>query len=118
MYDNDYSVSLLAVAAWLLVATLVAAGIGLIRQPNLRKRLAIGWALFPAIAMTTLCAILYVVLPDERYMSPPGGHWLVMLGAAAALSIILTPVWALSVWLSLRAVDGCRNAARRRRRGT
>jgi drug/metabolite transporter (DMT)-like permease len=100
MYGNDYSVSLQGVALWLAVAALVGGGIECIRQRRLRKRIAFWWSLFPAVAMATLFAILYLILPADRYGSPPGWHWLEMLSAAAVLSLAITPPWAVVVWLS------------------
>ena len=104
MYDNDYFISWAAVSVWLAVAALVGGGIALIRQAGVRDRLLFGWYVFPAAAVTILCAVLYVVLPDNRYMSPAGGHWLVMLLTAAALSLVLTPPWALVAWMAAKLV--------------
>ena len=103
MYGNDYSVSLLGVAAWLVVAALGGGGIGCVRQSPLRGRLAVCWALLPAIAITSFCTILYVVLPADRFLSPVGWHWLMMLFTAAVLSLVLTLPWAFVVWLSVKA---------------
>lgn len=104
MYDNDYSISLAAFAGWLAVAALVGGGIASIRRENIRNRLLVGWYLFPAAAMTVLCAVLYFVLPDDRYMSPVGGHWLITLYVAAVLALILTPPWAAAAWIAAKLV--------------
>jgi formate hydrogenlyase subunit 3/multisubunit Na+/H+ antiporter MnhD subunit len=103
MYDNDYSISLLGVAGWLAVAALGGSAIAFIRTPKLRRRIAIWWSLVPAVAITALCVILYIVLPEDRYLSPDG-HWLVMLLVAAFLSLALTSLWAFIVWLSVKTV--------------
>jgi hypothetical protein len=111
MYGNDYSVSWGAISAWLAVAALVGGGIALIRPAGVSNRLLFGWYLFPTAAVTILFAVLYVVLPDDRYMSPAGGHWLVMLLAAAALALILTPPWALAAWIAAKLVERCRGSS-------
>ncbi|MFZ4066724.1 MAG: hypothetical protein ACOYKF_04205, partial [Phenylobacterium sp.] len=111
MYGNDYSVSWGAISAWLAIAALVGGGIALIRQADVRNSLLFGWYLFPAAAMTILCAVLYVVLPDDRYMSPAGGHWFVMLLAAAALALILTPPWALAAWIAAKLTERFRGGS-------
>lgn len=103
MYDNDYSVSLLWVAGWLAVAALGGGVIALVRQPSLRRKLTIWWSLFPALAATTVCAILYLVMPEDRYLST-GGHWLIMLMVAVVVSLTYTPPWAFVVWISTKSV--------------
>lgn len=102
MYDNDYSISLAGVTAWLTVAALVGGCIAFVRRDDIRNWLLVAWYLFPAAAMTILCVVLYFVLPDDRYMSPVGGHWLVMLSVAAVLAFLLTPPWAAAAWIAAK----------------
>jgi hypothetical protein len=114
MYGNDYpSLAELTrgLAPWLGLAAAGGAGIAHIQEARLRRKLAVWWSLLPGVGTTALCIILYLVVPDDRYMSPVGGHWLVMLLVAVVLSLVLIPPWALAVWLSLKAVRRFRGNA-------
>lgn len=104
MYDNDYfDISLYGVAAWLGVAALVSISISSLKNSAIRSRLLRLWTLFPVIAINVVFFALYFILPSDRYMSSPGWHWLVLLCAAAFLSLIITPPWAAAVWCSNKA---------------
>jgi hypothetical protein len=112
MYENDYSVSLPGIALWLLVAAFVSCGLAFIRRPVLRKRLLLACYWFPAWAATAFCAALGIVLPDDRYMSSPvGWHWLILLCVAILLSLLLTPIRALTVRVSLRLAGRFRQSS-------
>lgn len=91
MYGNDYfDVSPWGIFAWLIVAITGSAGLALIKRADVQRRMMRAWALFPAIGISVSCLILYVGLPDDRYMSPPGWHWLILLCVAMAIVVWVT----------------------------
>lgn len=104
MYGNDYSIPLPAVIGWLMIAALGGCGFAFVRSAVARRRLLVAWAWLPSFMFCAFCAYLYVVIAGDRYMSPHGHHWLVMIGVGFALSLIVTPIWALAAIVSFKAV--------------